>query len=412
MIHVLLLDHSQTGTVGGSLTGLIHLIYGLDPGRYRTSLVLYERKDLRGVLDGADCNVITLNGAAPAHPSARRQLGDNRPGPLAQARRTAGTVRRLVSQTLPRARTLYEVLRRERPDLMHVGNGLKSNLDAVIAARWAGVPCVVHEKGLVRYTAVERFYARGVAACICMTEAIRLHLARERVRMPRTVVVHDGIDVERFRPRRTAAAVRAEFGLADCDPLIGITSHVSPWKGQDVLVRGLPDLVVDFPRLGCLVVGGVVRGAEEFARGLEAFVAARGLGPHVRFTGHRSDIADVVGTLDVLVHASARPEPFGRILIEAMALGKPVVATNGGGVPEIVVDGETGLLVAPADVEAMTAAIRRLLGDSDLRRRFGAAGARRVRDCFSLQSYVPGVEAVYAEVLARERGAGAPAHSP
>ena len=203
--------------------------------------------------------------------------------------------------------------------------------------------------------------------------------------------------------------MRAALGVGDCDPVIGITANLNPWKGQDVVVRAVAELMTDFPRLGCVVVGGLVRGADEYLRGMRAFVASRGLERQVRFVGHRLDIADVVGALDVLVHASIRPEPFGRVLIEGMALGKPIVATVGGGVPEIVVDEETGLLVPAADVGAMAAALRRLLGDAALRARFGAAGERRVRSHFSLASYVPGVEAVYAAVLAGDANSGASA---
>ena len=408
MTHVLLLDHSRTGTVGGALTGLIQLIRGLDPTRYRTTLVLYERKNLGTMLEGTLCNVIALDAAAIHRPAPGRTLGDKRTGRRAQAWRTLGVMRRLLRHKLPQARMLLPVLERERPDVIHAGNSLQQNIDVVLAARWAGIPCVVHEKGLLHYTAVERLISgRHVAACICMTEAIRANLEHERMRVPRTVVVHDGIDVEGFRPRHTAAEMRASLGVGDCDPLIGITANVNPWKGQDVVVRAVAELVAEFPRLGCLIVGGLVRGAEEYLRGMEAFVAAHQLEKHVRFVGSRSDIPDVVGALDVLVHSSILPEPFGRVLIEGMALGKPIVATAGGGVPEIVLDGETGLLVPGGDVGAMAAALRKLLAEPALRERFGAAGARRARAQFSLESYVPAVEAVYEAVLAKNGRLGA-----
>ncbi len=407
MMHVLLVDRSQSGIVGGSLTGLIHLMHGLDPQRYRSTLVLYEDKDLGGLLDRRRYPVVTLNGSAPHAAAPGRQTWDDRPGRVAQARRTAAVMRRLVQQTVPRARALLPVLRRERPDVVHAGNCLKSNLDAVLAARWAGIPCVVHEKGFGRYTVTERILARTVTACICMTDDVRAHLERERVHMPHTVVVYDGIDLGGFRPSRTPPAVRPQLGLAECEPLIGMTSNVSPWKGQDVLVRAVAELVGEFPRLGCLVVGGIVRGAEEFAGTIEAFVKSRGLERHVRLTGARSDIPDVVGALDVLVHASIQAEPFGRVLIEAMALGRPVVATAGGGVPEIVVHGETGLLVPPGDTAGMAAALRILLADPALRARLGAAGARRARERFSLESHVSAVEGVYAAAVARTRRDGA-----
>jgi len=406
MRRVLLVDHSVTGTVGGALTGFLQLIRGLDPARWESTLVLYEQKSLDGALEGTRCRLITLVAAAVAPTAPPRSAADERPWRRSQAWRTAMALRRLVQQKIPRARMLLPVLQRERPDVIHAANSFYHSIDVLLAARWARIPCVVHEKGLVPYTAVERWFARRTDACICMTEAIRANLTRQGVHAPRTVVVHDGIDLDGFRPRRAAADVRAALGVADRDPVIGITANVNPWKGQDVLVRAVAQLVGEFPRLGCLVVGGTVRGADDYLRGMEAFVAAHGLGQHVRFVGHRSDIADVVGALDVLVHASVTPEPFGRVLIEGMALGRPLVATAGGGVPEIVVDGETGLIVPGGDVDAMAGALRRLLADAALRERFGAAGARRARTHFSLASYVAGVDAVYASVLDGAGGAG------
>jgi glycosyltransferase involved in cell wall biosynthesis len=404
MTRVLLLDHSRTGTVGGALTGLIHLIRGLDPRRYQSTLVLYEQKNLGNMLDGTPCRVLPIDVARIHRPTPGRGLQDSRTGRRAQAWRTLGVMRRLLRQKLPQARMLLPVLRRERPDLIHAGNSLQQNFDVVLAARWAGIPCIVHEKGLLHYTAVERLLcAPNVDACICMTEAIRANLEHEGMRTPHTVVVHDGIDLAGFRPTRTAAEVRASFGIADCDPVIGITANVNPWKGQEVVVRAVAELSAQFPRLGCLVVGGLVRGAEPYLQGMQEFVAQRGLGLRVRFVGARSDVADIVAALDVLVHASITPEPFGRVLIEGMALGRPIVATAGGGVPEIVLHEQTGLLVPGGDVDAMTSALRRLLSDAALRARFGTAGANRARSHFSLESYVAGVERVYETVLSKKR---------
>src|SRR5262249_42210000 len=152
MTRVLLLDHSQTGTVGGALTGLIHLIRGLDPERYQSTLVLYEKKDLGTMLDGARCRVIALDAGAINRPAPGSRPADTRTGRRAQARRTLFTLRRLLRQKIPRARMLLPVLRQERPDVIHAGNSLQQNIDVILAARWAGIPCVVHEKGLIQYT--------------------------------------------------------------------------------------------------------------------------------------------------------------------------------------------------------------------------------------------------------------------
>ena len=110
---------------------------------------------------------------------------------------------------VPRARTLVPLLRAERPDIVHLGNSIKANLDGVVAARWAHVPVLAHEKGLVGYGPLERFWARGIDSCVCMTDAVRRHLVSQGVRPRRLTVVHDGLDLTRFRPARRTLDDRA-----------------------------------------------------------------------------------------------------------------------------------------------------------------------------------------------------------
>jgi len=393
---VLLVEHSETGHVGGSLTGLLHLIRALDTERWDPSLLLYEPKGLDGLIDPA--RVIVLPGDPHAIRAVRRGF-DTRTGRLADMRRAVGAVRRFVQQVLPKARVLLPVFREARPDVIHLGNGIKPNLDGVVAARWAGIPCIAHEKGLVRYTPFDRLWARAVDACVCMTDVVRRHLVAQGVRGCRMPVVHDGIDLSGFEPRRPRDAVRAELGLAPDALAIGMTVNIQPWKGQDVTLRAFAELAAEFPTLVCVLAGGVVRGTEEFMAGLDAFVRERGLADRVRFLGHRNDVPDVVAALDVVVHASVTPEPFGRVLIEAMGLAKPLVAIAEGGVPEIVDDGKTGFLVPARDHDAMARALRPLLQSADLRASMGERGRRRVREHFSVDGFARAMEAVYAEVL-------------
>jgi glycosyltransferase involved in cell wall biosynthesis len=127
----------------------------------------------------------------------------------------------------------------------------------------------------------------------------------------------------------------------------------------------------------------------------------------VILTGARRDVAACLDAMDVAIHASTNPEPFGRVLIEAMALARPLIAPREGGPLEIVVDGETGLLVPPRDATALAAAIERLIGDPALRRRMGEAGRARVDAVFDIRHHVRAMEAVFEEMLAARRPAAA-----
>jgi len=393
---VLLVERSETGLVGGSLTGLLHLMRGLDRSRWDPTLLLYEPKSLGDAVEPA--RVLVLPGRT-ARPAGAVRTIDTRTGMMADMRRAVGAVRRFVRQDLPKARRLFPVFARERPDLIHLGNGIKPNIDGILAARWAGIPCIAHEKGMVRYTPFDRLWARRVAACVSMTDCVRRHLRAQGVRAPRMPVVHDGLDLSGFRPTRAAADVRAEFGAGPDNLVIGMTVNIQPWKGQDVCLRAFALLAGEFPTLLCVLAGGVVRGAEDYRAQLDAFLAGCGLGGRVRFLGHRTDVPDVTQTLDVLVHASVMPEPFGRVLIEAMSLGRPLVASNDGGVPEIVEHGQTGFTVPAGDHQAMARALRELLASPELRAAMGARGRRRVHEHFSIERFARDMEDVYDRVL-------------
>jgi glycosyltransferase involved in cell wall biosynthesis len=395
---ILFVEHSETGIVGGSLTGLVHLIRGLDPKHFESTLLLYEPKDLKGELEGTGCRIVVLpNGHRQTEAPARK--ADTRTGRAAEMRRGLGAVRRFLTRDLPRARKLLPVIKAERPDLVHLGNGIKPNLDGIVASRLARVACVAHEKGFVRYTPFDKLWARVIQSCVCMTDAVRVHLLRQGVRAPRMPVVYDGLDLAHFLPQRSAEEVRRELGFSTSDLVIGMFGNIQPWKGQDVTLRAMAAVANEFPNLVCLLAGGVVRGAEWYQASLEEFVRAHGLERRVRFLGSRSDVPDLLNAIDVPVHASVTPEPFGRVLIEAMALGKPVVATAAGGPLEIVEAERTGLLVRPGDDVEMAAVLRRLLRDPALRASMGEAGRRRAQEHFSLESFARNMQGEYAEVL-------------
>jgi glycosyltransferase involved in cell wall biosynthesis len=176
--------------------------------------------------------------------------------------------------------------------------------------------------------------------------------------------------------RGAGASIRREAGC-DGGPLVGIVGRLEPWKGQDVFLRAAARVVAEHPAAAFAVVGGVTPGKrEEYASELRALAGELGLDGRVHFTGHAMDVFPWFDALDVCVHAT-HGEPFGLVLVEAMALGKPLVATALGGPVEIVEEGVSGLLVPPGDDEAMARAISGVLSDAGLAARLAEGGSRR-----------------------------------
>ena len=288
-------------------------------------------------------------------------------GRLRQVHRYAGTIARLAQE-----------LRRDRPDLV-VGWMTKAQLYAGPAARLAGVPAVWCQQGTPSpWSALDRaataLPARGIVAV-----SAAVGRAQRSIRPRRPVeVVHPGIDLDRFDRERLPSPpdARARLGLPAEGPLVGIVARLQRWKGVHVLVEALPRALQSHPDLHCAVVGGAHDLEPGYATFLKRTVDELGLTERVTLAGRQPDVAPWLQAMDVVVNASAE-EPFGLTIVEAMALGKPVVVTAAGGPPEIVHDSVDGLLVPPGDTEALADAITRLLGDPDLAARLGAAGRRR-----------------------------------
>jgi glycosyltransferase involved in cell wall biosynthesis len=385
---ILFVEASVGGVLGGSLTGILQLIERLDRRRFAPSLVLYETKDVVPALRAGGVPVHVLPPLPDAFPDGTR----------GRAARAVLRARELCTVFMPRARALGAVFREARPDLVYLANGVTTNLDGLLAAARSGLPVISHEKGLRRVGPIERFMSRWVDTCVGMTDQVTAYARTKGLHARRFLTVYDGIDCETFAPGG-GAAIRREFAIPAVAPLVGIVGHLQEWKGQLLVVDAIARARRRVPELRCLIVGGVHRLGAEFAARVRGRIASEGLEEHVILTGERRDVPACMDAMDVVIHASIRPEPFGRVLIEAMALGRPVIAPRLGGPCEIVADGETGLLVPPRDANALAAAIVELVNAPARREAMGRAARERVDRIFDIRRHVAAMEQVFDEIL-------------
>src|SRR6266404_5595692 len=303
---------------------------------------------------------------------------------------------------------LWRVIRARRPAIVHTHTS-KAGFVGRLAARLAGVPAIIHQphghifygyygaRRTAFYVALERLAARWTDRIVTLTErGIDEHLARGIGHRAQYRAVPSGVPTAELRARAPArATARARLGLpADAFVVAGLGRFV-PVKGFD-LVAALPPLVAAVPSARLVLVGD---GPER--RALEAQAVALGVRGRLLVTGAMPDIAVGLAAADALA-APSRNEGMGRALVEAMALGLPVVASEVGGIPAVVADGETGRLVPPGEVDALASALIELGRDGALRVKLGAAGAARA-EAFSTGVAYAAMRAIYDE-LAREKG--------
>jgi len=305
---------------------------------------------------------------------------------------------------------LARVLRDLRPDIVHAHDPHAVAMAAL--ARSIGgpdpAPLLVASRRVdfrIRQNAFSRWKYRQVDVFICASECIRQMLLADGVEPERAVTVHEGVDIDHI-DAAPPADVRAAFWLPHGAPLVGNVAALVPHKGQRYLVEAAALVVRRMPDARFLIVGD-----GELRATLEQAVRREQLEKHVIFTGFRPDVVSLIKGFDLFVMSSVT-EGLGTSLLDAMAASRPVVATRTGGIPEVVVDGETGLLVPPRDAPALAEAIIRLLGDESLRAAFGRAGRQRVERRFSADRMVAATLAVYESLAGRSPGADTPGRRP
>lgn len=405
MIRVLIVEASSGGVVGGSLTGLFHQILGMNRARFAPAMALYEEKDIEKDLAAAGVPVFHVSRRRlPKEHGLLNVDGYRRAKSIGGVRASLQVARqglRLAVEELPAAMRLMRVMRAFRADVVHFGNGVRANFDGILACMLMRTPCVVHVKGFEKYSDRERWIMKHVDALVPMTEAVRAHCESQGIVGRTTRVIYDALDETAYRPDRPPSEVRAELGLHNGDPCVGVAGNIQEWKGQKVLVEAMARVVTEVPEARALIIGGVHRAGAVYNDELQRQIRGHSLGENVLVTGFRRDIANVMNALDVVVHTSVRPEPFGRVILEGMLLGKPVVASAAGGVPELIEEGETGFLIPPGDSGALAARLVELLRDEELRRRIGERGRTWAREKFSLDHHVQAFSELYEKLTRR-----------
>ncbi len=298
---------------------------------------------------------------------------------------------------------LRRYVARERIQLVHTHMDV-ADFHGALAARLGGARAVVSTKHAPDefrgrrtwkrppFLLLERLAYEMDDAVVVVSEGLATFLEQtEHLPRRKMVIIGHGVGEPGVAVPRPEA--RRELGLASFDPVLGAVGRLSPEKGHLHLLRALPAIAAAFPGAGC-VLAGDGRARPE----LEAEARRLGLGGRVVFLGHRRDVSRVLAALDLFVQPSVY-EGFGLSLLEAMAAGLPVVASRVGGIPEVVDDGESGVLVPPGDAGALAASVIDLLRDPGRGRRLGEIAALRARERHSIALEAAQVDALYARVL-------------
>ncbi len=378
-----------TSEIGGSDVSLLRLVQRLDRARFQPIVALPARGPLVSALEACGADVVI----EPRMRKLTTRRGRAYLGPY------------LANYPVAVAR-LVRLVRARGVDLVHTNT--IHNLYGLAAAKLARRPHVWHVREIVWQSRVVRSVERALAArsdrVIVTSDAVGALFRRADGGLPPHVrKVPNGVDLDAFCPGPPDPQVRVALGAARDEPLVGTVCRLDAWKGVDVFVQAAALVHRRVPAARFAVVGGPIEGQEAYAATLEQLARRLDLADAVRFAGWRfgpADMPEVYRALTLVVLPSRRPEPFGLVLVEAMASGRPVVATDDGGPREICAPGETGVLVPPGDADALAAAMAWMLEHPEEARAMGEAGRRRAEGRYDLRAAVRAIESIYDELLA------------
>jgi glycosyltransferase involved in cell wall biosynthesis len=399
-------------TVGGAEMVLLDVLASLGTSRPDAEplVILGDDGPLRAEVEalGAICEVLPL----PAGVARLGDAGGQRGGRGAASLAVRGAA--ASASTFGYARRLARRLRGFAPAVVQT-NGMKMHLlGAWTAPRGARVVWHMHDYLSTRPAMARllRASSRRSVEVVAVSQSVAADV--RRVLPSRTPVrsIYNGVDPDRFRPdgpgAGDGAALDRAAGLDEAPPgtvRVGLVATFATWKGHDVFLEAAARIDPSHPARFYVVGGPIYRsaGSQVSIDGLKAHAEALGLTGRVAFTGHQADPARVMRGLDVVVHASTRPEPFGRVIVEAMACGRAVAAMVEGGAAELFHDGVDALGAPPRDPAALAAALVRLIDDADLRARLGRAGRAAALERFDRAHIAAEWAAVYDQSSLLER---------
>ena len=300
------------------------------------------------------------------------------------------------------------LLLRERIQVLHLNNGVSVGNELLVASKLLGIRCVIHQRGIAPVTPWSGWLARRADHVISRVGGRASESGQPGPRARNGAPPSTTASTWRSCSTRSSAP-RGRFaralGIGDDQVIVGLAGMIRPWKGQMVLVQAMAELHRRYPQVVALIMGGVSDKAPAdriYLNQLREYIDAHDLKSCVTILDYQANAPEFLQTFDVMVHTAVDPEPFSRVVIEGMALGRPIVASATGGTPEAIDDGGCGFLVPGGDLMRSRTASR---GWSTTRRcapRSAARAREKVERRFLIQDHVSRTEAVYRRIAGRQ----------
>ena len=291
--------------------------------------------------------------------------------------------------------SLVRLIIKEKIELIHC-NEFWLNPYGVIAAKIARIPCITHVRTSLSEKKVKNYLFAYSDKILSVSNEARKSIRKYPDIFRKTVVIYNGVDTDKFNPFINGDDIKKEFGIVSDEIVIGIIGQLYSNKGQKTFIEAAHIVLKKYPKTKFLIVGGAKK--KIYKARLIKLIDNLNLRGKIIFTGRRDDIPQILSILDIFALPTLN-EGFARVIIEAMACAKPVIATSVGGNNEAVIDGKTGFIIPMNSPDILAQKIIELIENENLRKKMGTMGRKRVVDNFTLKHYVDDVEKIYHEIL-------------
>lgn len=386
----------EVGGIGGSTVCLYKMMKHLSKNKYNKVLIKYHNDtsyDIEYINDAAKYNLNQWFGPHIKHVKNKYFS----PFTLLYVKFL------IIIDYLHRIIATCIIILKENIDLVHVNNSLGINFPSIVAARVLRVPIISHMRNFEEVHRMQIMAYEYVNKSVAITKSVEMFYRGKFVNNSKIELIYDGIEEHEIQVT-SPGCLKHEYGISESDFVtVGIVGMFMNWKGIDVFIRAMALVKDACPNVKGFIVGDCLPGDEEYKNYLIGIALELDLGDSLVFTGFRKDVYNVFSSLDIVVHASTSPEPFGRVIIEAMAMEKPVVATALGGPLEIIDHDIDGMLIPPGNPLALAETIISLVSNPNKRQQLGKNAAAKVDERFRMEDTVQKVEAIYDELLATNR---------
>jgi glycosyltransferase involved in cell wall biosynthesis len=371
---------------GGSTVSLCDLVKGLDRHQYEPSILFINNNQYVENFNQLNAKTYIFNHIRYKY---RKQ-------------NFLGNIHQFFLADIPFAIRIARFVKQQQIDLIHYNTGFDRAV--MMAALMARIPIVCHYRSFYNtIPLISKMLLPLADGIVYTTRAISEHYLKLIGHVGKQAIVYEPIDIQRFSQHHNTDYLKQEFSINKNDYLISNIGRLTPWKGQNYFIQAIANIVKDYPNTKILIVGAPGKNSrdQQYFDSLQAMVAEMSLQNQVLFTGNRNDVPEIMAASDIVVHSACEPEPFGLVIAEAMAAGTPVIATRGGGTPEIIDDGVTGFLVPIKSADGIQSTIQKLLESKTLRESVSINAQKAVAERFSIKQHVTKVEKVYNEIFSK-----------